>query len=132
MLVTAKDGVDVSNARTTSSSVIGVVSYGEEPDARFQVSVSGNLTVEVVDYGDRQGGGAGFDPVFAELVAVAGMDRLNRVSDGVKEPVEGVEGPAGAAKGFPYGGIVGEGAEGDKGIVGGASAENFGAGVADV
>ena len=35
VLVAAEDGVDVSNARTASSSVIGAVSYGEEPDARF-------------------------------------------------------------------------------------------------
>ena len=85
-----------------------------------------------MDHRDRQGGGAGFDPVFAELVAVAGMDRLHGVANVVEEPGEGAEGPTGAAEGFPDGGVVGEGAEGDEGVVGGAAAEDFGAGVANV
>lgn len=65
-----------------------------------------------MDYGDGEGGGAGFDPVLAELVAVAGMDGLHGVADGVEEAVEGVEGPACAAERFPDGGVVGEGTEG--------------------
>ena len=60
------------------------------------------------------------------------MNRLHGVADGVEEAVEGIEGPAGAAKGFPDGSVVGEGAEGYKGVVGGAAAEDFSAGVADV
>lgn len=60
------------------------------------------------------------------------MHGLNGVADGVEEPVKGIERPAGAAKGFPDGGVMGEGAEGYKGVVGGAAAEDFGAGVPDV
>lgn len=60
------------------------------------------------------------------------MDWLHGVADGVEEAIEGVEGPAGAAEGFPDGGVVGEGAEGYEGVVGGAAAEDFCAGVADV
>lgn len=40
------------------------------------------------------------------------MDGLHGVADVVEESVEGFEGPAGAAEGFPNGGVVGEGAEG--------------------
>lgn len=65
-----------------------------------------------MDYGDGEGSGAGFDPVLAELVAVAGMDGLHGVADGVEEAVEGVEGPACAAERFPDSGVVGEGTEG--------------------
>ena len=82
--------------------------------------------------GDGQGGGAGFDPVFAELVAVAGMDWLYGIANVVEKPIEGVEIPAGAAKGLPNSSVMGEGTEGDEGIVGGAAAEDFGTRVADV
>ena len=85
-----------------------------------------------MDDGDGQGRGAGFDPVFAELVAVAGMDWLHGVTDVVEKAVEGVEVPAGAAKGLPDGSVVGEGTEGDEGIVGGTAAEDFGSRMADV
>lgn len=132
VLVAAEDGVDVRHARTAPAAVVGVVSYGEESDAGFEVPVCGDLAVEVVDHGDGQGGGARFHPVFAELVAVTGMDWLDGVADFVDEAVEGFEGPAGAALGLPYGGVVGEGTERDEGVVGRAAAEDFGARVADV
>lgn len=45
--------------------------------------------VEVVDYRYRQGSGARFDPVFAKLVAMAGMDWLHSVADVVEETIEG-------------------------------------------
>lgn len=124
--------MDVCDARAASSSVVGVVSYGEETDAGFEIPLCGDLPVEIVDYGNGEGRGAGFDPVFAELVAVTRMHWLHGVADGVEESVHGREGPAGAAEGLPDGGVVGEGAEGDEGVVGGAAAEDFGAGVADV
>lgn len=124
--------MDVCHARAASAAVVGVVRYGEEADAGFEVPVCGDLAVEVVDYGDGQGGGARFDPVFAELVAVAGMDWLHGVADVVEEAVEGSKGPAGAAEGLPDGGVVGEGSEGDEGVVGRAAAEDFGARVTDV
>ena len=60
------------------------------------------------------------------------MDWLHGVADIVEEPVEGVEGPAGAAKGLPDCGVMGKGAKGDQGIVGGATTKDFGARVADV
>ena len=85
-----------------------------------------------MDNGDRQGGGAGFDPVFAELVPVARMDWLYGVADVVEKAIESVIIPAGAAKGLPDSSVMGEGTEGDEGIVRGAAAENFGARVADV
>ena len=50
-----------------------------------------------MDYGYRQGAGARFDPVFAELVAVTGVDWLDGIADVVEEAVEDLEGPAGAA-----------------------------------
>ncbi len=50
------------------------------------------------------------------------MDWLHGVADVVEKPIEGVEGPAGAAKGLPESGVMGEGAKGDEGIVGGAAA----------
>ena len=66
------------------------------------------------------------------MVAVAGMDRLHSVADVVEEPVKGVKGPSSATEGLPDCGVMGEGAEGDEGVVGGAAAEDFGAGVADM
>ena len=124
--------MDVCHARAAAAAVVGVVGYGEEADAGFEVPVCGDLAVEVVDYRDGQGGGARFDPVFAELVAVTGMDWLHGVADVVKEAVEGFKGPAGAAERLPDGGVVGEGSEGDEGVVRRAAAEDFGTGVADV
>lgn len=111
VLVAAEDGVDVRHARAAPAAVVRVVSYGEESDAGLEVSIFGDLAVEVVDHGDGQGGGAGFHPVFAELVAVAGMDWLYGVADFVDEAVESFEGPAGTALGLPDGGVVGEGTE---------------------
>lgn len=132
VLVAAEDGVDVRHARAAPTAVVGVVSYGEESDAGFEVPICGDLTVEVVDHGDGQGGGARFHPVFAELVAVTGMDWLYGVADFVDEAVEGFEGPAGAALGLPYGGVVGEGTERDEGVVGRAAPEDFGTRVTNV
>ena len=60
------------------------------------------------------------------------MDGLHGVADVVEESVEGFERPAGAAEGLPDCGVVGEGAEGYQGVVGGAAAEDFGSGVANV
>lgn len=60
------------------------------------------------------------------------MDWLHGVADVVEEAVEGFKGPAGAAEGLPDGGVVGEGSEGDEGVVGRAAAEDFGARVTDV
>lgn len=65
-----------------------------------------------MDYWDGKGRRAGFDPVFAELVAMARMHWLDGVADRIEESVEGGEGPAMAAEGFPDGGVVGEGPEG--------------------
>ena len=97
VLVATEDWVDVCHARAAPAAVVGVVRYGKESDAGFEVPVCGDFAVEVVDYGYRQGGGARFDPVFAELVAVTGVDWLNGVADVVEEAIEGLEGPAGAA-----------------------------------
>ena len=44
--------MDVCHARAASAAVVGVVGYGEEADAGFEVPVCGDLAVEVVDYGD--------------------------------------------------------------------------------
>ena len=60
------------------------------------------------------------------------MDWLDGVADVVEETVKGFERPAGAAEGFPDGGVVGKGAKGDEGVVGGAATEDFGARVSDV
>lgn len=60
------------------------------------------------------------------------MYGLHGVADIVKDACEGVEGPARAAALDPALAVVFEGAEGDEGVVAGAAAEDFGAGVADV
>ena len=60
------------------------------------------------------------------------MDGLHGVADVVEEAVEGFKGPAGAAERLPDGGVVGEGSEGDEGVVGRAAAEDFGARVTDM
>ena len=57
---------------------------------------------------------------------------LHGVAEVVEDAGEGLEGPAFAAERFPDFAVVLEGPEGDKGIVGGAAAEDFGARVADV
>ena len=85
-----------------------------------------------MDDGNGQGRRAGFDPVSAELVAVAGMDWLYGVTDVVEKTVEGVEIPAGATKGLPDGSVMGEGTKRNESIVGGAAAEDFGSRMADV
>ena len=97
VLVATEDWVDVCYARATPAAVVRVVCYGKESDAGFEVPVCGDFAVEVTDYGYRQSGGARFDPVFAELVAVTGVDWLDGVADVVEEAVEGLEGPAGTA-----------------------------------
>ena len=97
VLVATEDWVDVCHARAAPAAVVGVICYGKESDARSEVPVCDNFAVEVVDYGYRQGGGARFDPVFAELVAVTGVDWLDGVADVIEETVEGLEGPAGTA-----------------------------------
>lgn len=48
--------MDVCDARATPAAIVRVISYGEEPHAGFQVPIFCNLAVEVVDYGNRQGG----------------------------------------------------------------------------
>ena len=60
------------------------------------------------------------------------MDGLDCVAEVVEQTGEGGEGPVGAAEGFPALTVVGEGPEGDECVVGGAAAEDFCAGVADV
>ena len=45
------------------------------------------------------------------------MDRLHGITDVVQEPVEGFKGPASAAEGLPDGRVMGEGTEGDEGVV---------------
>lgn len=52
MLVAAENRVDVGDACAAPAAVVGVVGYREESYAGFEVSVLGNLLVEVVDYGD--------------------------------------------------------------------------------
>ena len=52
VLVAAEDRVDVCHARAAPAAVVGVVCYGEEPNAGFEVPICGDFTVEVVDYGD--------------------------------------------------------------------------------
>ena len=58
VLVATEDRVDVCHARAAPAAVIGVVCYGKESDARFEVPVCDDFAVEVVDYRYRQGGGA--------------------------------------------------------------------------
>ena len=53
VLVATEDGVDVRHARAAPAAVVGVVSYGEESDAGFEVALCGDLAVEVVNHGDR-------------------------------------------------------------------------------
>ena len=91
VLVAAEDRVDVCYTRAAPAAVVGVVCYGKESDAGLKVPICGNLAIEVADYGYRQGGGARFDPVFAELIAVTGVDRLDSVADVVEEAVEGLK-----------------------------------------
>ena len=67
----------------------------------MQISVLGNILVEVVDYWDVKRRRASIDPVLAQLIAVPGMHRLNSISQIVEYASEGLKGPAFATKRFP-------------------------------
>ena len=83
----------------------------------MQISVVGNILVEVVDYGDVERRGAGIDPILAQLVAVPGMHWLNGVSQIVEYARESLKGPAFAPKRFPPFAVIFERAKRDQCIM---------------
>lgn len=131
-LLAAQDRVDVGNGGAAAAAVVGVVGDGEEAGALGQLALLSNLGVEVGDDGNVHGGGAGLDPVLAELVAVARVDGLDLVAQVVNVAHDGVKVPTGAALGDPSLHIMSEGTEGDEGVMGRAAAEDLCARVADM
>ena len=80
--------MNVSYARTASMASVGIVCYREETHSALNIAGFNNFPIEVVNDWDVHGGRAGLDPIFAELVPVPCVDRLDRVSEIIKDTVE--------------------------------------------
>ena len=85
---------------------IGVVSDGKETYSLVKITFGNDFAIEVRDDGDIQGSRAAVDPVFAELIAMTGMDWLNGVAEFVQHAHKGCKRPSGTALGLPAGAIV--------------------------
>ena len=72
------------------------------------------------------------DPVFADLISVSLVYRLDLVAQIVNQTHHGLEVPPFAAHALPYLAIVLEGPERDQCVMGGAATEYFRAGMPDV
>jgi hypothetical protein len=109
--------VDICNRRRASTAIIRVVGYGEEPYSLLKTARLSNLLVEVPNDGDIKCGGAGFDPVQANLVAMPRMDRLDLIAEIIYETHHGLEIPAFAAHALPYLAVILKGAKRDQGVM---------------
>ena len=132
LLITAQNGVNVGDTGAAAAAVIRVVGDVEEANALGQLTLVADVVVEVLNDGNIHGAGAGLDPVLAQLVAVAGVHRLEGVAQVVNDAGEGLKVPALAALGHPVTAIILKGTEGDQSVVGGAATEDLRAGVANM
>lgn len=85
-----------------------------------------------MDDGNIHGLGAGLEPVLAKLVAVTGMDRLDRVAEVVDVAHNIIKVPTAASLSDPAIHIVLEWTEGDESVVRRAATEDLGARVSDM
>ena len=132
LLITAQNGVNIGDTGAAAAAVIRIVGDVEEADSLGQLTLVADVVVEVLNDGNVHGAGAGLDPVLAQLVAVAGMHRLEGVAQVVNDAGEGLKVPALAALGHPVTAIILERTEGDQSVVGGATTEDLRAGVTDM
>lgn len=131
-LFTAEDGMDVGDRGAGAAAVVWIIGNGEEADALPQSTPLFDLLVEIGNDRDGEGGRAGADPVFAQLVSMASVDGLHSVAEVVKNAIEGLERPAGATQGFPPLKIILERPKRYERIVGGAAPEDLGTRMTDV
>ena len=75
------------------------------------------LLVEVLDDWNFHSSGAGFNPVFADLIPVSRMHGLDLIAEIVNEAHHSLEVPSFAAHALPYLAVVFEWSEGDQSIV---------------
>jgi hypothetical protein len=98
----------------------------------LQTARFADLFVEVFDDWDVKCSRAGFNPIFADLVAVTRVNWLDLVSEIIDESHHGLKIPAFASHAFPHLTVIFKWPEGNQGIVRGAASENFGSGVSDM
>jgi hypothetical protein len=101
LLLPTEDGMDVCNGSRASTAIFRVIGYGEESYSLLKTARFFNLLIEVLDDWDIKGRGTGFNPIFADLVAMPWVDRLNLVTEIVYETHHSLEIPAFAAQTFP-------------------------------
>lgn len=116
-LLATQDGVDISNRGAASAAVVWVVRDVEEARALCELALFANLGVEVVNDGNVKGRGTGLNPILAQLVAVTGVDRLERVAKVVNVTSDILKGPAFAALSNPAVHVVTERTEGNESVV---------------
>lgn len=65
-----QERVNISHRSAASTAFIRIICDREESDSLFQVAILPYLLVEVVNDGNVKSSGAGFNPVFADLIPV--------------------------------------------------------------
>lgn len=132
LLIPAEDGMNVGDRGTAAATIIRIVRDVEEAHTLGQFTGVANILVEVLDDGNVHGAGTSLNPVPAELVAVAGVHRLESVAQVVNDAGEGLKVPTLAALGHPVTTIILERTERDEGVVTRATTQDLRAGVADM
>ena len=105
---------------------VGVVCHREKAYASLQVSVGGDLFVEVMDYRKIECRRACIHPIFAELITMPRVYWLYGIPQVVEYTHKGLKGPAFAPQCFPPLTVVFKGPKRDKGVVGRAASKYLG------
>ena len=117
--------MDVGHRGAGSAAIVGIVTDIEETHAFLEAAFGSDLVVKVLDDGDIKSFGAGFDPVFAELVPVSGVHGLDRVPKLVEKTGELLERPTFAASLLPTLAIILKWPKRNQRVVRGAASEHF-------